>query len=70
MKLVITQFSPADCYILPLMSKYSTQHPVLKHPQPHRHRHDSNILHHIKYSDELTRHKNKEPKDLSIIGRL
>jgi len=34
MKLLIMQSSPASCHILPLSSKYSPQHPVLKHPQP------------------------------------
>jgi hypothetical protein len=33
MKLLTVQFSPLSCYFLPLMSKYSPQHPVLKHPQ-------------------------------------
>jgi hypothetical protein len=27
------QFSPASYYFIPLVSKYSPQHPVLKHPQ-------------------------------------
>jgi hypothetical protein len=27
------QSSPASCHFLPLSSKYSPQHPVLKHPQ-------------------------------------
>jgi len=33
MKLLIILFSPFSCYFLPLRSKYSPQHPVLKHPQ-------------------------------------
>jgi hypothetical protein len=33
MKLLIMQHSPASRHFLPLMSKYSPQHPVLKHPQ-------------------------------------
>ena len=33
-KLLIVQFSPLPCYLVPLRSKYSPQHPVLKHPQP------------------------------------
>jgi hypothetical protein len=32
MKLVIKQFSPASYHFIPLRSKYSPQHPVLKHP--------------------------------------
>jgi hypothetical protein len=32
MKLIIMQFSPTSCHLIPLGSKYS-QHPVLKHPQ-------------------------------------
>jgi len=32
-KLLIMQFSPLPCHIVPLRSKYS-QHPILKHPQP------------------------------------
>jgi hypothetical protein len=31
-KLLITQYSPASYYLIPLRSKYSPQHPVLKHP--------------------------------------
>jgi hypothetical protein len=27
------QFSPPSCHFIPLWSKYSPQHPVLKHPQ-------------------------------------
>jgi hypothetical protein len=27
------QFSPTSYYFIPLQSKYSPQHPVLKHPQ-------------------------------------
>jgi hypothetical protein len=27
------QFSPTSCHIISLRSKYSPQHPVLKHPQ-------------------------------------
>jgi hypothetical protein len=27
------QFSPTSCHLIPLGSKYSPQHPVLKHPQ-------------------------------------
>ena len=33
-KLLIMQFSPIPCYRVPLRSKYSPQHPILKHPQP------------------------------------
>jgi hypothetical protein len=33
MKLLIMQFSPTSCHFIPLRSKYSPQHPVLKHPQ-------------------------------------
>jgi hypothetical protein len=33
MKLLIMQSSPASCHFLSLKSKYSPQHPVLKHPQ-------------------------------------
>jgi hypothetical protein len=32
MKLLIMQFSPTSCNFIPLRSKYSPQHPVLKHP--------------------------------------
>jgi hypothetical protein len=34
MKLFIMQFSPTFCHFISLRSKYSPQHPVLKHPQP------------------------------------
>jgi hypothetical protein len=27
------QFSPNSCHFIPLRSKYSPKHPVLKHPQ-------------------------------------
>jgi hypothetical protein len=33
-KLLITQFSPVSYYFIPLGSKHSPQHPVLKHPYP------------------------------------
>jgi hypothetical protein len=33
MKLLIMTFSPTSCHFISLRSKYSTQHPVLKHPQ-------------------------------------
>jgi hypothetical protein len=33
MKLLIMQSSPASRHFLPLRSKYSPQHPVLKQPQ-------------------------------------
>jgi hypothetical protein len=33
MKLFIIQFSPTSCHFISLRSKYSHQHPVLKHPQ-------------------------------------
>ena len=33
-KLLITQFSPLPCYLVPLRLKYSPQHPILKHAQP------------------------------------
>jgi len=33
MKLLITQSSPISRHFLPLRSKYSPQHPVLKHTQ-------------------------------------
>jgi hypothetical protein len=33
MKLLVTQFSPPSCHLIPLRSKYPPQHPVLKHPQ-------------------------------------
>jgi hypothetical protein len=33
MKLFIMQFSLASCYFFSPRSKYSHQHPVLKHPQ-------------------------------------
>jgi hypothetical protein len=36
MKLLIMQFSPTSCHFIPLRSKYSPQHPVLKHPQKGR----------------------------------
>jgi hypothetical protein len=32
MKLLIVQFSPTSCHFISLWSKYSSQHPVLKHP--------------------------------------
>ena len=28
------QVSPFPCHLVPLRSKYSSQHPILKHPQP------------------------------------
>jgi len=28
------QLSPFSCHLVPLRSKYSPQHPILKHPQP------------------------------------
>jgi hypothetical protein len=33
MKLLIMQFSQTSCHFISLRSKYSPQHPVLKHPQ-------------------------------------
>jgi hypothetical protein len=33
MKLLVMQFSPTSCHFIPLWSKYSPHHPVLKHPQ-------------------------------------
>jgi len=33
MKLLIMHFSSASCYFLPHKTKYSPQHPILKHPQ-------------------------------------
>jgi hypothetical protein len=33
MKLLIMQFSPMSCHFIPLWSKYSPQHLVLKHPK-------------------------------------
>jgi hypothetical protein len=33
MKLLIMQFSPPSRHFISLRSKYSPQHPVLKHPQ-------------------------------------
>jgi hypothetical protein len=36
MKLLIMHFSPTTCHFIPLRSKYSPQHPVLKHPQNSR----------------------------------
>jgi hypothetical protein len=33
MMLPLMQFSPASCHFIPLWSKYSPQHHVLKHPQ-------------------------------------
>jgi len=33
LKLHIMESSPASCHFLPLRSKYSPQHPVLRHPQ-------------------------------------
>jgi hypothetical protein len=33
MKLLIMKFSSVSYHFLPLRSKYSPQHPVLKHPQ-------------------------------------
>jgi len=32
MELLIMQYFPASCYFLPLISKYYSQHPLLKHP--------------------------------------
>jgi hypothetical protein len=33
MKFLIMQFSPTSCHLIFVRSKYSPQHPVLKHPQ-------------------------------------
>jgi hypothetical protein len=33
MVFLIMQSSPASCHFLPVKSTYSSQHPVLKHPQ-------------------------------------
>ena len=33
-QLLIMQLSPFACHLVPLRSKYSPQHPILKHPQP------------------------------------
>jgi hypothetical protein len=33
MKLLIMQFCPVSCYILPVRPKYILQHHILKHPQ-------------------------------------
>jgi hypothetical protein len=33
MKLLVMQFPPISCHFISLRSKYSSQHPVLKHPQ-------------------------------------
>jgi len=33
-KVLIMQFSPLPCYLVPLRPKYSPQHPIFKHPQP------------------------------------
>jgi len=33
-KLLIMQFSPLPCYLVPLWPKYSPQHSILHHPQP------------------------------------
>jgi len=33
-KLLIVQFSPLPCYLVPLRPKYSPQHHILKHPKP------------------------------------
>jgi hypothetical protein len=33
MKILIMQFSPTTCPLIPLQSKYSLQHHVLEHPQ-------------------------------------
>jgi hypothetical protein len=47
MKLLIMQFYPASCHFILLRSKYSPQHPVLKHTQsaffPLRERHKLHI---------------------------
>jgi hypothetical protein len=33
LKLLIMQFSPLPCYIIPLWPKYYPQHSILRHPQ-------------------------------------
>ena len=33
-QLLIMQFPPPSCYLVPPMPIYSPQHPILKHPQP------------------------------------
>ena len=33
-KLLIVQFSPVPCYLVPFRPKYSPQHPILNHPHP------------------------------------
>jgi hypothetical protein len=35
MKLLIMTFSSLPCHLVCLRPKYSPQHPILKHPQPH-----------------------------------
>jgi hypothetical protein len=35
-KLLIMQFSPTSCHFIPLWSKYSPRHPVLKYVSPLR----------------------------------
>jgi hypothetical protein len=34
MKLLIMEFSPIPCHLVPLRPTYSPQHPILKQPQP------------------------------------
>jgi hypothetical protein len=33
MELLMMQFSPPSCHFIPLRSKYSLRHPILKMPQ-------------------------------------
>jgi hypothetical protein len=33
MTFLIMQFSPTSCHFVPLLSKYSSQHPLLRHPE-------------------------------------
>jgi hypothetical protein len=64
MKLLLMQFSPPSRHSIPLWSKYSPQHPVLKHTQFTEHKMDNSVLL-VDSSDVSERvSKNKKQGDL------
>jgi hypothetical protein len=52
MKLLVMQLSSTPCHLIPLRSKYSPQHPVLKHPQSMFLR---SVRHQVSHPHRLTR---------------
>jgi hypothetical protein len=51
MKLLIMQVSPTCCHLIPLRSKYSPQHPVLKHPQPRYHKQKASVINSVELGE-------------------